>query len=336
MAIEWERAGQLGREGVLTEALSREVIGGILARTTGESLRVVSVRDHCMRWLQSKEQAKREATTKRYAGTIDRFLKFLERKADRPINAVPPPDCQSFYDYLLSLKLAPATLVVEIKTIRGVFKHALRLGLIPTNPAAVVELPERIRQVQRKAFSPGEIQVLLDTAEPEWKTAILLGYYGGLRLSDAVGLTWNNVDFSSSKLTLEVHKTGETLEVPLHPVLESHLSNVAGDATGLVCSKLGHVPVGGRSGLSKQFLSLMKQSGIDNQAVDTGGQRRLSQLSFHALRTSFNSALHNNGVSQELRKKLTGHKSNSVNDRYTRTELTILRTAVSNLPTLRL
>src|SRR5438876_8712270 len=33
MAIEWERAARLGREGILTEMLSREIIGGILERT---------------------------------------------------------------------------------------------------------------------------------------------------------------------------------------------------------------------------------------------------------------------------------------------------------------
>ncbi len=38
LAIEWERAARLGRDKVLTEAISREVIGGILERTTGETL----------------------------------------------------------------------------------------------------------------------------------------------------------------------------------------------------------------------------------------------------------------------------------------------------------
>ena len=84
--------------------------------------------------------------------------------------------------------------------------------------------------------------------------------------------------------------------------------------------------------VSKQLLAIMRRAGISNEAVNSGGRRQLSQLSFQALRVSFNSAFHNQGVAQELRKKLTGHKSNRVNDRYTQTELQTLRAAVNRLP----
>ena len=94
-------------------------------------------------------------------------------------------------------------------------------------------------------------------------------------------------------------------------------------------------PAVGRSGLSKQFLAIMRKAGIGNDSVASGGLRNLSRLSFHSLRVSFNSDLHNKGVDQELRKKLTGHKSTAVNDRYTRTEMKTLKTAVDKLPSMR-
>jgi integrase len=222
--------------------------------------------------------------------------------------------------------------------------------LVTTNPATAVELPERIRQVKRKTFTPEQVQMLLNAASAwadeaakagdketaqaalEWRTAILLGNYAGLRLSDAVTLTWESVDLAAGKVNVETRKTGDQLELPLHPSLEAHLSKLAGDTGGALCPALAAVPVGGRSGLSKQFLAIMRRAGIGNEAVQTGGQRKLSRLSFHALRATFNSALHNRGVDQELRKKLTGHKSNAMNDRYTATELATLRDAVNKLP----
>jgi integrase len=199
-----------------------------------------------------------------------------------------------------------------------------------------VQLPERIKQVKRNVFTPAQVQMLIDAATPEWKTAILLGYYAGLRLSDCVMFTWQAVDLAGRKITVETHKTGETLEIPLHPTLESHLTKLAGDSNGPICPGLAAVPVGGRSGLSKQFLAIMRQAGIGNDAVATGGQRQLSRLSFHALRASFNSGLHNKGVDQEMRRKLTGHKSDSMNDRYTVTEFQPMRDAVNKLPPLKL
>jgi len=335
LAIEWERAAQLGRDGVLTEALSREIIGGILERTTGEKLRQATVREFCAEWLRGKTNTRQDATSTRYGATVERFCTVMASKADLPIAAVTAHDCQRFYDYLVEQKLAPATRVVEMKTVSSVFNHARRLGLIATNPATAVQLPDRIRQVKRQTFTPAQVQMLLDAATPEWKTAILLGFYGGLRLGDAVALPWGSVDFTGNKLVVETHKTGETLEIPLHETLEAHLSKMAGDSAGPLCPGLAAVPIGGRSGLSKQFLAVMRKAGIGNNAVETGGQRKLSRLSFHALRASFNSTLHNKGVDQELRRKLTGHKSNSVNDRYTQTQMEPLREAMNKLPSLK-
>lgn len=335
LALEWERAAQLGRDRFLTESISREIIGGILERTTGEKLRECTVREFCAEWLRGKTRARQDATATRYTSSVNRFLAFAGKKADLPLAAVTPRDCQRFYDHLAGENLAPATLVVEMKTISNVFNHARRLGLIATNPATAVELPDRIKQVRRQTFTPAQVQMLLDKASGEWKTAILLGYYGGLRLGDAVTLEWSAVDFASNKIVFEAHKTGDKLELPMHPTLSAHLSKLAGDDTGTICPKLAAVPVGGRSGLSKQFLAVMREAGIGNDAVDTGGQRMLSRLSFHALRASFNSTLHNKGVDQELRRKLTGHKSDAVNDRYTRTQLATLREAVNKLPALK-
>lgn len=335
LAIEWERAAALGRDKVLTEAVSREIISGILERTTGEKLRQSTVREFCAEWMRGKTNSRQQGTATRYAASVERFNEILGVKAYRPISAVSAHDCQKFYDHLAETKLAPATLRVEMKTISSVFNFARRLGLIATNPVTAIELPERIKQVKRKIFTPAQVQMLIDAADAEWKTAILLAYYAGLLLSDCVALTWQAVDLAGGKIVVEIHKTGDTLEIPLHPTLESHLTKLAGDTNGAICPGLAAASVGGRSGLSRKFLDLMRLAGIGNDAVDTGGQRQLSRLSFHALRASFNSGLHNKGVDQELRRKLSGHKSDAMNDRYTQTEIQTMRDAVNKLPALK-
>src|ERR1051325_2732951 len=333
-ATELERAGELGRNRLLTESIARDIIGGMVERSTGEKLRAETVREFCDRGLRGKQTNKSEGTFTRYGGTIEKLLGFLDRKADLPISAVTPTDCQKFYDHLAADNLAPASLVVEMKTLRTLFNAARRQQLITGNPAESVELPERIHQVKRRTFTPTQVQMLVKAASAEWATAILLGYYVGLRLSDAVSLEWEHIDLANRSVSFTVHKTGEPIQLPLHPRLESHLSRMAGDVAGPLCPKLAAVPVGGRSGLSKQFLAIMRSAGIASEPATTGGQRQLATLSFHSLRASFNSALHNQGVSQELRKKLTGHKSDAVNDRYTQTEFETLRDAVKKLPAI--
>jgi len=53
---------------------------------------------------------------------------------------------------------------------------------------------------------------------------------------------------------------------------------------------------------------------------------------YSSLRRSFNSALANAGVAEEIRMKLTGHSSKAMNDRYTHLLVAALRNAVTALP----
>jgi len=81
----------------------------------------------------------------------------------------------------------------------------------------------------------------------------------------------------------------------------------------------------------------MLAAGIESaKARERAGKagRSLSALSFHSLRHSFNSALANAGVSQELRQKLTGHASAEINAHYTHHEIETLRRAVEAIPRL--
>ena len=65
---------------------------------------------------------------------------------------------------------------------------------------------------------------------------------------------------------------------------------------------------------------VLVDAGIDEGNIrerNGAAGRSVSALSFHSLRHSFNSALANAGVSQELRQKLTGHASADMNTIYT-------------------
>jgi integrase len=79
----------------------------------------------------------------------------------------------------------------------------------------------------------------------------------------------------------------------------------------------------------------MEKAGIEGKITQHAeGGRALSNLSFHSLRHSFNSAMANAGVSQEVRQKLTGHSSAEMNAQYTHHELEPLRAAVALIPSL--
>ena len=80
------------------------------------------------------------------------------------------------------------------------------------------------------------------------------------------------------------------------------------------------------------FKQIVKNAGLDPMTVQGKGLRKFTKRSFHSLRHSFNSALANAGVAEEVRMKLTGHSSKVMNAHYTHLQVDTLKNAVTTLP----
>jgi len=335
-AIEFERAAKLGRAGNLVEAQARKVVADIMARAGGEeTLRAPSVNDYFNQWLVTKTARNSKGTTTRYAVAVTDFLASLGSRTGKPLTSLTSADVERFLTYRTDKGLAPQTVILDIKIIGAALNHARRQGIITTNPAEAVELPKG-KSMERGTFTPAEVKMLVNAAKGEWKTLILLAYFTGARLSDCCTMAWADVDLGAATLTYTQGKTDEKVTMPLHPDLLAHLNKLAGTDKPdvFIMPHTANLKSGGRKGLSETFKRIMRDAGLDAGKVKKAGVRQLSRRTFHALRHSFNSAMANAGVSQEVRMKLTGHKTESVNRGYTHHELAPLRAAVDKIPSL--
>lgn len=338
-ALEFERASKLAGAGDLVEAQARRILSSIMERAGGgETLRAPSVEAHFRHWSESKTASKRAGTAARYKTVVERFLGSLGKRVDRPLTALNAADVERFVTIRTKEKLAPRTLMLDVKIIRTALNAARRQGLIPTNPAEAVDLPSVDGTgVERGTFTPEEVEMLVEAAEGEWKSLITLAYFTGARLSDCCRMEWASVDLAGGTLTFTQGKTNKKLVVPLHPDLLAHLESLAGTDKPevFVMPHMADLKPGGRHGLSEGFKRLMRKAGLDMQKVKSAGQRQLSRRTFHALRHSFTSALANAGVAPELRMKLTGHKSAAVHRGYSHHEMRTLADAVAKIPGLK-
>jgi integrase len=181
---------------------------------------------------------------------------------------------------------------------------------------------------------------LVTEAQGDWKGAILCGYYTGLRLKDVTDLQWQAVDADISKLELVPRKTrrkkrNRKVVLPIHRELAAWLKKqTRGIGKMPVFPSLVGKSGAGKSGLSMAFKRIMQRAKIEGRILRerNGEGRSQSSLSFHSLRHSFNSALANADVAQEIRQKLTGHASAAMNEVYTHRELEPLRKAIAKLP----
>jgi len=336
LALEFERASKLARRGDLVEAQAREVLADIMKRADmGETLLAVTVKSHFDTWLASKQDRKSAGTGERYGTAVAGFLKSLGNRASKNLTSLTAADVQRFLDARVAEGRAPMTVSLEVRIIRGALNVARRQGLIPTNPAEAVELPDA-KGMERNPFTATEVAMLVDTAQKEWRTLIMLAYFTGARLGDCCRMQWEGVDLTREALTYTQAKTGAKVTTPLHPDLMARLNALAGTDKPeiFILPGMANLRPGGRHGLSETFKRLMLKAGVDSQTGRGAGSQNFSRRTFHSLRHSFTSALANLNVSPELRMKLTGHSSAREHQKYTHHELDNLRAAVNKLPSL--
>ena len=337
--MEFERASKLARRGELVEAQAREVLKDIMKRADiGETLQSISIRTHFHRLAGQQENKEvREPPGNAMASPWKGFDRQTsgKRAETNPLPASRQKDVERFLDARMAQGLAPATVTLDVKIIGGALNVARRQGLIPTNPAEAVELPE-VESAERGTFTPDEVKLLVDAAEGEWKLLIPLAYYTAARLGDCCRMQWDGVDLAGETLTYTQSKTGKKVTVPLHPDLLKALNKLAATDKPeiFIMPGMANLRPGGRHGLSEGFKRIMRKAGLDLQTVKGGGKRMFSRRTFHALRHSFTSALANQNVSSELRMKLTGHTTAAMHQKYTHHEIENLRAAVEKIPSL--
>jgi integrase len=343
IAADWHAAGKAGRAGRLTESQCRKVIGEIYEQATGKPIHYVTARSWLDEWIEDKRSEKiSERTLAGYTRIVREFLAHLGNKADDMLAQVTDADVKSFRNSLSRAGLRAATVNLTIKILHSPFHLAHVKGYITADPCVGVGLIEddTDTDTQKDVFTPGQISALIAQAEGDWRGAILCAYFTGLRLKDVAELRWESIDAGLTKIELIPHKTrrkkkNRKVVLPIHPQLADWLrKQTRGIGKMPVFPTLAGNQSGGGGGLSIMFKRLMNRAGIQGRVLRerNGAGRSLSSLSFHSLRHSFNSALANADVPQEIRQKLTGHASAAMNELYTHRELEPLRRAIAKLP----
>lgn len=382
-------AAEAAARGELSEGRARDLLARLCEVSTGSPLRFYTVRTWAADWLAMKAATGKPATMARYRAHIAAFLAWLGDKADSKLEAVTKAQVRAFRDAIRAGwnppgkdEAAPAKSRRKAKTdqappprtgktsnhyasdVAGMFRAAVREGLLLASPAAALDrLPEH-DSTEREVFTVAEVAALVngagdpawlyslfpggrDTSEAQaakcadWQGMILVGFYAGARLGDCARLTCGNVNLTRKTLSFMPSKTErkrKRLEVPLHPRLVTWLEGreMPDDANAPLFPTLFKVRVGGNQGLSSQFIAIMDAGKIDRRTVRDGskGRRQQHARSFHALRHSLTSTLANHDVSEEIRRRIVGHESAEVHAGYTHHERETLARAVEKMPSV--
>jgi integrase len=336
LAFELEGAGGTLKTDNPTAAQLDRVVRGMWERYTGARISLNRADEYLRSWVANMKR--KPGTVERYRQITDEFLESLGDRAAFDLKAIETSDVQKFVNRDIALGRSGTTVTLNAKILRAVFNAAIRDGHLEKNPASSLALPDAIAE-EREPFTPGEVETLLKaSAKTDWCTAIQLAAYAGLRLGDAVTLKWSSVDLAKGVLEFIPQKTsrkGKKLVMPIGDRLLAYLTKLASDDAAqrseYVCPTLAMRDIGGRKGLSAEFVGLMSKANVGTNVITAtdGRIRKFNRKSFHSLRHVFVSRMANAGIANDVRASLAGHADPKETGRYSHLGMDIRRKAVN-------
>ena len=182
------------------------------ARTDGELLKV---------WLKSHRDGSPH-TVRAYDRIGRRFIEAL-RAADSDLRSATLDDVLAAVDVMRVKRdgspVKPATINMHVAAVKSFLGFAHRIGYTRFNAAPLIKLKKAPRQIAQRLLGELEVRMLIRSARPGRDRIMLeVAYFGGLRVSELVSLTWAQViSRDSGEAQLEIVGKGDKVRQVLIP-----------------------------------------------------------------------------------------------------------------------
>ncbi|WP_346187116.1 tyrosine-type recombinase/integrase [Rubritalea halochordaticola] len=344
IADEFEAAARTRR----TALQARRAMAELTEEIMGKDMSGKSLSEHVESWLARKQGEVAKSTYIFYKSAVGRFQSFIDamKLADGDIAFITPEHILQYREHRRN-EVAAKTVNHELKCLRMLFKAAKKAHLIADDPTEFVDTIREEKVKVRRGFTIDEVKSVLAVADDEWRSMIFFGLYTGQRLSDISKLTWRNVDLERNEVRLVTEKTGKSLRIPIASPLREHIESlpVTDDPDQPIHARIYDKFMQSRrtSNISNEFANLLYQAGLRAEkvshnkrkdATEMGGRRRTHELSFHSLRHTAVTLLHDAGVPMQVAQTLIGHDDKAMHELYIGVGQEALNEAANKLPKL--
>ncbi len=282
-------------------------------------------------------------TERMYEAQWDNFARWMKRNRPRVVGlADVDEDAAGAFMKEIKARFSPKTFnnyrAFLMMVWRVLDKEA---GLEGGNPWKDIK-PLPLETHTRRELTAEELARVVAPLEGELRVLFAIGIYTGLRLGDAVNLSWGAVDMVRGFIQWTPHKTkkhGTVVRIPLFPALAAILGETPErKRRGLVLPGLAEEY--GRSNYytSERVRLVFAAAGIETQG-ETGRvnpksktARKAVEVGFHSLRHTFVSLCANAGVPLHIVQAIVGHTSEAMTQHYFHVSDDALRGAVAVLP----
>ena len=201
----WEATGlSVKRNKKKAEALLLERRRNFMVSTAPAEIRLdddILFSDFMLKWLEVTKSSVQITTYASYQGMVERIIAPYFRKRGIKLVDLKATDLQDFYTKQLE-RVKANSVIHYHANIHKALKYAVKIDLIPTNPADKVERPKK-NEFKGSYYSAEEIHALTEAAEgTKLEIPVLLASFYGLRRSEVLGLKWDAIDFDQNTITI--------------------------------------------------------------------------------------------------------------------------------------
>ena len=158
--------------------------------------------DYMKAWLEITRSSVATTTYTSYSNTVMKKIVpyFQEKKIT--LGGLQARHIQSYY--LHELKTISANTVIKAHAnIHKALKYAVKMDLIPNNPADKVERPKKSRYIA-DYYRQDELEQLLEATKDHYLSLLIqMTVFYGLRRSEVLGLKWDAIDFQRNTITIK-------------------------------------------------------------------------------------------------------------------------------------
>lgn len=167
---------------------------------------------------------------KNTSAAYDRIVEYFQ---EYYIEEMTAPILNKFIRHLALLKFGKKTVANHHSIINMIFKFAILNGQIDYNPMQDVPIPTNLAQKKRSLPSDKE----LETVNANYEGFAFLPYFllnTGLRMSEALALTYADIDFEEKLITVNKHLLHDNNK----PIIESRTKTESSERTVILLDRV--------------------------------------------------------------------------------------------------
>jgi integrase len=279
--------------------------------------------DYFEEWIESyagrTQKGFAETSRPEYKRAIENLV--LDRWGTWRLADIDPTDVRRLFTDLRDDGISTAGIKKVRAVLSAMFATAVEDGLVRSNPARGVRIPaplldddEAEPEERRQALTRSELALLLSAMEGEWRLFFELLVHSGMRISEALGLTWEHVDLGESP-RLRIRE--QFYKGKRRPLKSSHSRRDVPLSPGMTAKLLAHraatfqgdkAPVFPTPRGSVYTPSMVEERGLKPALKATGLEGIFGQgKRFHVFRHTCASLLFEAGRNVKQVQELLGH-----------------------------